>query len=398
MDAVPASMAWGEACAPPTAKPKGFFNLDAEGSKTPSRSFKEVVSGNPSSGNDVSPIPQSMFQGFPAVLLSDEEVLKLASPYQFTLVGKFSLRRPNLDAIRLFFGNLKLSGFYSIGRPLQTDHATASKTRPSVARILVEVDITKKHAKEVWVGSKSFGYLQKVEFEKVPDFFSHCKIHGHDVTDCFILHPNKKINSSKIPGLVSDSVPVLGSAPGHDAPLLKEVGIGQSNFDDPNPVINQSGEEMENNIDATNLIGNLKKETVEPLLNSDAQENATKDLSKDPLLYISVDSMLHNAFELISQPPTSADVMLEARVGVNEEFEEGEIGSKSILDNLKDKHPQINVSKQLVQSVGEDLDTICYEEEGFNKVGKKKGKQKKVPLPSTPRFHRAPTSSKSCNG
>ncbi|XP_028550231.1 uncharacterized protein LOC114579536 [Dendrobium catenatum] len=65
------------------------------------------------------------------------------------------------------------------GRPLQTDHATASRTRPSVARILVEVDITKKHAKEIWIGSKAFGYHQKVEFEKVPDFCNHCKTHGY---------------------------------------------------------------------------------------------------------------------------------------------------------------------------------------------------------------------------
>ncbi|PKU68121.1 hypothetical protein MA16_Dca022177 [Dendrobium catenatum] len=36
-------------------------------------------------------------------------------------------------------------------RPLQTDQATASRTRPFVARILVEVDISKKHPKEIWV-------------------------------------------------------------------------------------------------------------------------------------------------------------------------------------------------------------------------------------------------------
>ncbi|PKU84885.1 hypothetical protein MA16_Dca024074 [Dendrobium catenatum] len=48
-------------------------------------------------------------------MLTDEEVLKLASPFQFTLVGKFGLRRPNLDAIRNFFSSLKLSGFYSVG-------------------------------------------------------------------------------------------------------------------------------------------------------------------------------------------------------------------------------------------------------------------------------------------
>ncbi|PKU64639.1 hypothetical protein MA16_Dca015900 [Dendrobium catenatum] len=187
-----------------------------------------------------------MVKGFPALLLSEDDIVKLASPYQFTLVGKFTLKRPNLDSIRSFFGNLKLFGFYSIGlldprhvaiqltndldysrifsrrayyinscqmrllkwtpyfdikeespivpiwvsfpnlrlhffnpnvlhalgsifgRPLKSDQATTSRSRPSVARILVELDITKKQPREIWLGSEKSGYLQKVEFEKNP--------------------------------------------------------------------------------------------------------------------------------------------------------------------------------------------------------------------------------------
>ncbi|PKU85717.1 hypothetical protein MA16_Dca018572 [Dendrobium catenatum] len=98
---------------------------------------------------------------------------------------------PNL---RLHFFNTKvLFALGSIfGRPLKTDQATASRTRPSVARVLVEVNITKKYAKEVWVGSKTFKYLQKVKFEKVPYFCTHCKPHGHDLVDCFKLHSELK--------------------------------------------------------------------------------------------------------------------------------------------------------------------------------------------------------------
>ncbi|KAH0464012.1 hypothetical protein IEQ34_006798 [Dendrobium chrysotoxum] len=123
------------------------------------------------------------------------------------------MRRPNLDFVRQFFGNLKLTGFYSVGlldlrrviiqlsndpdynrvfsgkillyKQLEEspivpiwisfpnlrlhffihefymhlvlfliDQATAPKTRPLVATVLVEVDITKKHAKKIWVGSE----------------------------------------------------------------------------------------------------------------------------------------------------------------------------------------------------------------------------------------------------
>lgn len=61
-----------------------------------------------------------------------------------------------------------------------------------MARVLVEVDISKKHAKEIWVGSKHFGYMQKVDFEKVSEFCSHCKMHGHGLSECFKLHPELK--------------------------------------------------------------------------------------------------------------------------------------------------------------------------------------------------------------
>ncbi|KAI0494209.1 hypothetical protein KFK09_024340 [Dendrobium nobile] len=134
------STPWGKVSSKPQDQNKGFFNIDnEEGSPAKSRSFKDVLAG---SSSDILPsLSPSTFNGVPAVLISDDDVLKLASPFRFTLVGKFGVRRQNLDAIRSFFGSI-------FGRPLQTDQATASRTRPSVARVLVEVDITKKHAKE----------------------------------------------------------------------------------------------------------------------------------------------------------------------------------------------------------------------------------------------------------
>ncbi|KAI0519357.1 hypothetical protein KFK09_006801 [Dendrobium nobile] len=75
---------------------------------------------------------------------------------------------PNL---RLHFFNHKVLHALGLifGRPLQTDQATASRTGLFVARILVEVDITKKYAKEVWVGSKMFGSPEKVLTNKKPN-------------------------------------------------------------------------------------------------------------------------------------------------------------------------------------------------------------------------------------
>ncbi|PKU60788.1 hypothetical protein MA16_Dca028207 [Dendrobium catenatum] len=92
-----------------------------------------------------------------------------------------------------FYNHTVLQKIGSIfGRPLQVDQATANRTRPSVARILVEMDITKDWSKEIWLGSEGNGYIQKVEIENFPIFCTHCKLYGHDINNCFILNPSLK--------------------------------------------------------------------------------------------------------------------------------------------------------------------------------------------------------------
>lgn len=49
----------------------------------------------------------------------------------------------------------------------------------SVARILVELDISKSHPNYVWLDPEKFGYIQKVILEGFPSFCSHCKAVGH---------------------------------------------------------------------------------------------------------------------------------------------------------------------------------------------------------------------------
>ncbi|KAL0912358.1 hypothetical protein M5K25_018324 [Dendrobium thyrsiflorum] len=199
-----------------------------------SRSFKDALAGS-SAGSPSLQFVQTSFKGCPTLILR--------APFALTLVGKFMLRRPNLDVIRKFFANLKLSDSFHIGlwtrgifrfillmiwiivgfspgepitlhffnsqilfglasifgKPLQTDQATASISRPSVARVLVELDISKKHPDEIWLGSELNGYFQKVDFENLPIFCSHCKMHGQGLKECFRLYPHlrKEKESSK---------------------------------------------------------------------------------------------------------------------------------------------------------------------------------------------------------
>ncbi|KAL0908199.1 hypothetical protein M5K25_022677 [Dendrobium thyrsiflorum] len=220
-----------------------------------SRSFREVLSRT-SSSSTFSALKVSSCHGIPALLISDAELNALAAPFEFALVGKFPNRRPSFEAIRKFFFQLKLDGEFSVtilnnkniivefslidpilfnglciltlmwnllsfrfeisfpnlrphlfstrilqglgsifGRPLKTDSATANGTRPSVARVLVELDVTKRYPDKVWLGSKTMGYVQFVEMEVFPSYYSHCKALGHLKAECSVLHPHHMVGS-----------------------------------------------------------------------------------------------------------------------------------------------------------------------------------------------------------
>lgn len=87
-----------------------------------------------------------------------------------------ALRR-NLDPIRY---------------PLAMDKATSTKSRPTTAKIRVELDLAKPRSREVLVEIRNYiGYLetftQKVEYEDLPAYCNHCKIQGHSDEKCRIL-------------------------------------------------------------------------------------------------------------------------------------------------------------------------------------------------------------------
>ncbi|KAI0496695.1 hypothetical protein KFK09_023019 [Dendrobium nobile] len=84
----------------------GFLN-----GKPSSKSFREALSGN------ISPFFElkiSTHRGLPLLWISEAEILSLAAPFNFALVGKFPTNRPSLEAIRKFFFNLKLNGEFSV--------------------------------------------------------------------------------------------------------------------------------------------------------------------------------------------------------------------------------------------------------------------------------------------
>lgn len=80
----------------------------------------------------------------------------------------------------------------SIGTPLALDAATCGRTRPSMAKVRVEIDLLKNLPDSIYVGSENEesplkGYYQKIEYDNIPKFCRHCKKLGHNIMNCRIL-------------------------------------------------------------------------------------------------------------------------------------------------------------------------------------------------------------------
>ncbi|KAL9674603.1 hypothetical protein QQ045_030875 [Rhodiola kirilowii] len=72
-----------------------------------------------------------------------------------------------------------------IGRFLTIDDATRSGKNPSFGRACVEIDLKKPVQDELWVNLGASGsYRQQVIFENKLFYCSHCKLHGHQLSNC----------------------------------------------------------------------------------------------------------------------------------------------------------------------------------------------------------------------
>ncbi|KAH0470217.1 hypothetical protein IEQ34_001775 [Dendrobium chrysotoxum] len=167
------------------------------------RSFLEALSGISS---DVSfpDLKSTSFRELPSLWILEQEILALAAPFQFYLVGFFPSKLPSLEFIQRFFFKLKLicevlvtlldslhilikpvndfdyssvfchrsylvyncymklpNGLLYL-MPLKVDTATFVGSQPFVACVLVELDITKSYPDKVRLGLEKFGYVHQV--------------------------------------------------------------------------------------------------------------------------------------------------------------------------------------------------------------------------------------------
>uniref|UniRef100_A0A0V0ITN9 Putative ovule protein n=1 Tax=Solanum chacoense TaxID=4108 RepID=A0A0V0ITN9_SOLCH len=94
-----------------------------------------------------------------------------------------------------FFGKEAIFSLAAaVGKPLQLDMATLNKTRPSCARVKVEVDLMGEFPTRINVGmrKKTGEVVEKwvpIKYDYVPKYCKTCKLQGHNERECFVIHP-----------------------------------------------------------------------------------------------------------------------------------------------------------------------------------------------------------------
>ncbi|KAL0908480.1 hypothetical protein M5K25_022977 [Dendrobium thyrsiflorum] len=91
----------------------------------------------------------------------------------------FPQLRPHLFSPRILHG---LGSIF--GKPLKIDTAISAGSRPSVAHVLVELDITKSYPDKIWLDPKNLGYVQPISMDEFPSFCASCRCICHVVGNC----------------------------------------------------------------------------------------------------------------------------------------------------------------------------------------------------------------------
>ena len=84
-----------------------------------------------------------------------------------------------------------------LGTPLVIDNATTKRLFGHYARILVDMDFSRKLFHEIVVEREGFSFTIAVAYEWLPDFCSHCHNIGHDITVCRRLYPRQETSAPK---------------------------------------------------------------------------------------------------------------------------------------------------------------------------------------------------------
>uniref|UniRef100_M1CYI4 Uncharacterized protein n=1 Tax=Solanum tuberosum TaxID=4113 RepID=M1CYI4_SOLTU len=84
---------------------------------------------------------------------------------------------------------------YAVGNPLQLDMATINKTRPSCARVKVQLDllVEKPQFVQMEIEDETTNATRsvkvKIQYDYIPSYCRKCKLQGHMEDEHRILHP-----------------------------------------------------------------------------------------------------------------------------------------------------------------------------------------------------------------
>ena len=70
------------------------------------------------------------------------------------------------------------------------------KNRGMFARVLVDIDLLSPLPDHLLVERPDFAFVAGVEYEWLPPFCSHCKMIGHELAQCRVIH-----DQGRVPGL-----------------------------------------------------------------------------------------------------------------------------------------------------------------------------------------------------
>ena len=125
----------------------------------------------------------------------------------------------------------------AVGTPLLIENATTKRLFGHYARILVDMDLSRKLFHEIVVEREGFAFTLEVAYERLSDFCTHCQAIGHNVTACRRLYPLKETNVAKekiaqgkkpVPVTKANWVPIQDNPSG----IGSSAAFGENNHDD----------------------------------------------------------------------------------------------------------------------------------------------------------------------
>ena len=76
----------------------------------------------------------------------------------------------------------------SLGTPLSLDENIMKKNTGMFARVLIDIDMLSTLPDHIWVERPDYAFVAGVEYEWLPPFCSHCKMIGHELAQCRVIH------------------------------------------------------------------------------------------------------------------------------------------------------------------------------------------------------------------